>query len=251
MMTTAETNVSSFNLETLWSIIVAIIGIVGTFVTIFFAIKKFSLKIGNDFETSYIDAFSNEYIEFSKFRVKLGYAIRAIKLPKKFDRTSTVDLWYKPANGFRRIMKKDDYDEKLGKINKKIRIKDKEFLKSKEIELFRTRMVKKLTSDEMSEFEKNIKVVTSDKSIRFENLNNEEIHNFSFNMPESVTYEDASFYFDNQDVLEVKASLRADGNPNEHVSDPIMKITIKKIPAADNHNNPGIISIPLPDSTPS
>lgn len=245
-MTVVETDSSGFTFQTLAYIVIMVAGGVAAFVTIFFGIRKFSLKIGNDFETSYIDAFSNEYVEFRKFRVKLGFTIRSIRLPKKFDRSSTINLWYKPSNSFRQEMKKDDYDEDLGKKNKKIKIKDKEFLKSKEIELFRSQMIKKLNVDEISKYNKNINIIPSDDSIKIENKNNEEIHNYSFNLPTTVTYEDAPFYFDNDNVTEIKAVLHEEGNLNEHISDPIMKMTIKKLPSSDEHDNPGTWIVQLP-----
>lgn len=245
-MTTMEANPSVLNFQDLINVVIVIVSIIAGIVTIFLGIKKFSLKIGNEFVTSYIDSFSNEYVEFRKFRVKLGFTIRAIKLPKKFDRESTVKLWFKPSNGFKQRLEKDDYDEDLGKNNKKIKIKDKEFIKSKEIELFHSQMIRKLSLPEISELSNKITVTTNHNSIKIENRNSEEIHNHTFDLPSNITYEDAPFYFDNEHVLEIKASLHEEGNPNQHISDPIMKMTVKKIPASDEHDNPGTINIPLP-----
>lgn len=248
-MTATETELS-FSTDQIIFIFVTILSAIAAVVTIFFAIKKFSLKIDNEFESSYIDANSNEYVEYRKFKIKLGYAIRAVKLPKKFDRNSDVKLWYKPSNAFKKEMTRDNYDFDLGKKHKKVKLIDKNFIKSKEIELIHSKMVKTISDDERREYVEKVHVNAELNPIRIENFNDEEIHNYSFDMPASVKYEDAPFYFSDENVLEIKAVLYEDGLPNQHISEPRLKIVLKKIPPRDQNNNPGIITIPLP-STPS
>lgn len=249
-MTTVEANASP-DPNLIFTIIVYVATVVAAIITVIIAILKFSLKIGNDFESSYIDADSNVYIEFRIFKIKLGFSIRSVKLPKKFDRNSDVKLWYKPANGFRRELVRDNYDFDLGKKDKKVKLTDKEILKSREIELIRSKMTKSLDAGEISEYQSKIQVNFSNNVARIENSNDVEIQNYSFYMPETVRYEDASFYFQNENILEINAILHEEDNVNEHLTEPRMKIIIKKIPSLDEHDRPGIVTIPLPTESPS